>query len=143
LPFFELPLPWVGWYEAIEDLIDTLPDSEFAPWQLERLPDNWQSRTFLLGLNANATSGAQIYFDEESPSPTIHVRGGQQNQRGFVGGRVVQMTPRALARFQTFPDWYELPEKKALACRVIGNAVPCLLYQKIVEYVLERLSNVG
>lgn len=42
-------------------------------------------------------------------------------------GRVVKMTPRALARFQSFPDWYQLPEKTALACRIIGNAVPPLL----------------
>jgi site-specific DNA-cytosine methylase len=28
----------IGWYQAIEDLIPTLPPSEFAPWQLERLP---------------------------------------------------------------------------------------------------------
>jgi DNA (cytosine-5)-methyltransferase 1 len=27
-----------GWYEAIEDLIPGLPDSQFAAWQLERLP---------------------------------------------------------------------------------------------------------
>jgi DNA (cytosine-5)-methyltransferase 1 len=46
-------------------------------------------------------------------------------------GRVVRMTPRALARFQAFPDTYALPDKAALACRVIGNAVPPLLMQTI------------
>src|SRR3989304_5632384 len=30
---------WVGWYEAIEDLIPTLPESHFAEWQLRRLPE--------------------------------------------------------------------------------------------------------
>lgn len=42
LPMFadmETTRPWVGWYEAIEDLIPTLPDSKFAPWQLKRLPE--------------------------------------------------------------------------------------------------------
>ena len=34
---FGLP-KWVGWYEAIEDLIPILPESKFAPWQLDRLP---------------------------------------------------------------------------------------------------------
>lgn len=28
---------WIGWYEAIADLVDDLPETEFAPWQLERL----------------------------------------------------------------------------------------------------------
>lgn len=49
---------------------------------------------------------------------------------------VVAMTPRCLARFQSFPDWYELPIKKTLAARGIGNAVPPLLYQRIVEGLL-------
>ena len=31
-------LPWNGWYGAIEDILDTLPESAFAPWQLTRLP---------------------------------------------------------------------------------------------------------
>lgn len=30
--------PWVGWYEAIEDLIPGLPESEFAPWQKRAMP---------------------------------------------------------------------------------------------------------
>lgn len=50
-----------------------------------------------------------------------------------IHGRVVRMTPRALARFQTVPDWYALPEKNALACRIIGNGVPCLMMQRIME----------
>lgn len=35
---FGLP-KWIGWYEAIEDLIPTLPESRFAQWQLDRLPE--------------------------------------------------------------------------------------------------------
>ena len=31
-------LPWTGWYAAIEDLLDTLPPTEPAPWQLARMP---------------------------------------------------------------------------------------------------------
>jgi len=42
------------------------------------------------------------------------------------------MTPRALARFQSFPDDYILPDSNRLACKIIGNAVPPLMYQKIV-----------
>jgi site-specific DNA-cytosine methylase len=48
-------------------------------------------------------------------------------------GRVVAMTPRCLARFQSFPDSYELPESKALAAKGIGNAVPPLMMQRIYE----------
>jgi site-specific DNA-cytosine methylase len=43
------------------------------------------------------------------------------------------MTPRALARMQSVPDWYVLPGKVALACKIIGNGVPCLMMQRIME----------
>ena len=46
---------------------------------------------------------------------------------------MVRMTPRALARFQSFPDTYTLPENTALACRIIGGAVPPLLIQRLAE----------
>jgi site-specific DNA-cytosine methylase len=48
-------------------------------------------------------------------------------------GRVVRMTPRALARFQSIPDSYILPDNNKLACTVIGNGVCPLLYQRIIE----------
>lgn len=39
---FPAPLPahepWRCWYEAIKDLVSDLPESQFAPWQLELLP---------------------------------------------------------------------------------------------------------
>lgn len=37
LPPYPAKQPWVGWYEAIEDLIPTLPPSAFADWQKARL----------------------------------------------------------------------------------------------------------
>ena len=52
-------------------------------------------------------------------------------------GRVVRLTPRALARFQSVPDSYQLPARAALACRTIGNAVPCLVAQRVTESLLD------
>jgi DNA (cytosine-5)-methyltransferase 1 len=190
-------LPWIGWYEAIQDIIDTLPDSEFAPWQLARLPANVREsvllsnarteysnglfsgtepslsitrqhngrlRALLLDGQANANgttctsvadcvpafavkaqSGARhaaravLIGDGDTyrpvvsgnePSPT---HGASAIARALVPHRVVKMTPRALARFQSFPDWYELPQRNALAGRIIGNAVPPLLMQRVME----------
>ena len=165
-PLFDSRLPWVGWYEAIEDLIDTLQPSQFAPWQLERLPEEFQSslvhasgtsmvtvnicepsatlvsshktalpRAFILNgtPNANTTSGVMRYDDEPAPTQGNTDRVGNQPRAWLSAGRVVKMTPRALARFQSFPDWYVLPDKAKLACTVIGNAVPPLLYQRVIE----------
>jgi site-specific DNA-cytosine methylase len=48
-------------------------------------------------------------------------------------GHVVSMTTRALARFQSLPDSYRLPENKSLACTIIGNGVPSLMGLRIFE----------
>jgi site-specific DNA-cytosine methylase len=47
--------PWHGWYEAIEDLIPSLPESQFAPWQLERLGSFAPSGDFLQMSMATST----------------------------------------------------------------------------------------
>lgn len=49
---FERRDRWVGWYEAIEDLIPTLPDSKFAPWQLDRMPEEHKN-LLVHGTNSN------------------------------------------------------------------------------------------
>lgn len=249
VPYLAEPKPWVGWYAAIEDLLDTLPESQFAPWQLARLPQ--LLATTLVGVNgyegnvvtaqevepsmtitANHNQlglkaflmpgGGNTNFDEaypgrgcryanepamtvtatskeggampkaflvqvqgeggdgiryadepmqtvaanhmaskyrawlvdganttedqlsirESAQPALTVTSGgpKHPTRALLSsGRVVALTPRALARFQSFPDWYELPPNARLAAKGIGNAVPPLLYQRIIEPLLEGL----
>jgi DNA (cytosine-5)-methyltransferase 1 len=221
-------LPWNSWFSAIEDLIPDLPDSQFAPWQLDRMPDELKSflmmtgntnrkdsnisgrgildidqpantvttygngslpRAFLLGQgerskpkngllpadtitgNSNQT-GIKAYlmpvngegstgFGKNRPAMTITsghicskyrafvINSGNTTSRDFVTtchknepvftvttmakmaplkvycqGRVISMSPRALARFQGFPDWFVLPDNRGLACRGVGNALP-------------------
>lgn len=220
---FVLP-PWVGWHEAIADLISELPESRFADWQLERL-DRLIDTTLIgnqsdaaggamlankadpagsvLGSDANklrafvvhptearetsrakpraficdsqnsqrenitadagspafsvcASSGAcQSHLPRaflassqnagreitavhgESPSMTVCVSNGRRPahmpRAWLETGHVVTMTPRCLARFQSVPDDYRLPASPALAVRVIGNGVPCLLMQRVIE----------
>jgi DNA (cytosine-5)-methyltransferase 1 len=208
VPPLPAPRVWRGWYASIDDLIDDLPESELAQWQMERLPDVIRSmlianggfrdelvtrdpnqpsftitantnqtgvrallmdsanqsgaamrtaiesamtvetyrkscrpralrptRAVLIGdQSANAGSGVQI---READKPAMTVRalsgGGSVPRAIDARSRVVSMTPRALARFQAFPDSYELPDGNGLACRVIGNAVPPLMYEKLVR----------
>jgi site-specific DNA-cytosine methylase len=241
--------PWRGWYEAIEDLIPRLPESQFAPWQMDRLPEELKTflinnnscgdgtlstrpadrpaftvvstigekgampRAFLVpgdtfimnSANRNSNNGcgttrnkdAPVFTvtsmkkhgslkafilgqggrsslkDGEQPADTVTANnnqtgvkalivGGQyqtpntggkrivQNTggdrpvwtitasdkldtRAYVGGKVVSMTPRCLARFQDFPDWFVLPDNRELACRGIGNALPPSLYRAVLR----------
>lgn len=240
LPNLPQPERWIGWYEAIEDLIPGLPESKFAPWQLERLPVELQTcligggntqkefvtsrarlatepamtiftdlknngRAFIVDQNyGNPNTGGNerilsikqgdepvftigaggqkreirawlnddgipddvkaeidtkldkvfvewqagntailvaqggydgnvVHRSIDEPSFVITANNNQQNgvRAWLSAGRVVAMTPRALARFQSVPDNYILPTSNKLACTVIGNGVPCLLAEKI------------
>lgn len=277
VPMLPQPVPWVGWYAAIEDLIPTLPESRFAKWQLARLDagvlknmqigpnffvgganksasflefavenrvsipgirngdepmntvpadsaTNACGRAFLVGgantsegqaapgvgvssadeptrcVNASNSShwrafivdgkpanhaGALQVLDADTPINTVTASQPRHPLRAFLvtnqnaapnasagprvyaadepdgvviagsasrtrawleQGRVVAMTPRALARFQSMPDWYVLPEKNSLSCKIIGNGVPSKLARVMVESVLpvigfERMSD--
>jgi len=187
-------LPWQGWYAAVEDLLDGLPESRFAAWQLARLPeslgtylvggsntsdeqaapgvgvsgqaeparcvagnsDRWRA---VLVDNGNPNRNGGIVHTANQPCVTVLAQADRVPLRAFLvedrrasgfanetvrasdtpprawleQGRVVQMNARCLARFQSVPDSYALPEKNKTAYRVIGNGVPPLFSQRIAE----------
>lgn len=202
VPYLPQPVPWVGWYAAIEDLIDDLPAARFASWQLARLPEllkgnlimqvqgeggdgvRWDTepmqtvtsnhgvnkyRAFLINESStmemraaagsaaaqvasprnmaqrawlvdSMNSGREISVrerDEPALTITCDAKPSHKARALFDCGRVVAMTTRALARFQSFPDWYELPDNTRLAAKGIGNAVPPLMYRRVMESLLE------
>ena len=214
LPHLPAPVPWVGWYAAIEDLLPTLPESRLAPWQLARLPEELRAAVLVGGgntqlkqvnskarqadepmftvtsatkmgdnravlvpglLNSDCTTMTTrdgdawsvtvttshnqrdmraVLLDMHNAARDATVRGANEpcstqgssmasrpsHQLAVLPSRVVSMTPRALARFQSVPDAYRLPDKRTLAARVIGNMVPPLLMQRIAENMLEALG---
>lgn len=167
VPALPAPVRWVGWYEAIEDLIPGLPRGKFADWQIARLPQDIKTYLFAQGGYDNTLTLAE----KSSPAHTVTANTNQISIRAFIvdgqpcdngekltiknnnepvytiaasvnhrparawlsSGRVVRMTPRCLARFQSLPDWYKLPDNNKLAGVIIGNGVPCLMYQRIAE----------
>lgn len=176
LPILPQKEKWIGWYEAIEDLIPSLPETQFAEWQLKRLA-KMDLASLLVGCKSQGAKYSNDIKQELEPSQTINTQicqmkafivDDKQGKRlpdgtrsvairqkqeptftvqtshpiraWLAQGKVVSMIPRALARFQTFPDQYILPDTKTLSCKIIGNAVPCLMYQKIIEQFLPFLS---
>lgn len=247
LPPYPSPSRWIGWYEAIEDLIPTLPESKFADWQLDRLPEELgnalltnvfptsngkkhyeegepaytvdtlteqKAKAFVMDCQqTRPQSGGNLTIrDQNEPFPTVRVETNINAQKAFLingdnasrdltqrsesepsfalaainkcthraflvdgkphnfagelsvtgqaapvptltatqpqhpfrawlsQGRVVSMTPRALARFQSVPDTYLLPDNKKLACTIIGNGVPCRMAEAIVRTVIDAIS---
>lgn len=202
LSLLSLPLPWVGWYEAVKHRIPEFTDTEWADWQIPRLPADVRN-SFLVGSGNNSfadaspgrgvrhaqepahtitsstrgkmtaflmhggnsgANGDRYRFDNE-PSFTVTAsnrvvwrsclvsgcdattRRDEQSSfkvcasfgdkgtvpRAGIEGRVVKLSMGALADLQSFPKTYQLPTAKTLASKIIGNAVPPLLMQRVIE----------
>lgn len=204
LPALPDPALWRGWFNAIADLLDDLPDSQLAQWQIDRLPDGFltsllpasdmrnfslrnadepartvevssgnlpkailcgthQSGGVAVGtregsipsftITANSVgrvravlvSGTAGDFHHgkvsksvatrvgDSPSLTVNASAWKCPPKVCLGYRVVQLSPRCLARLQSVPDWYALPSSNRIACTVVGNGVPPLMSEAIVS----------
>ena len=91
------------------------------------------SKAVLVAGLLNSESTTLTQRDGDEPACTVTTSHNQRDARSWTGARVVSMTPRCLARFQSVPDDYRLPTKRTLAARVVGNMVPPLLMQRIAE----------
>jgi len=209
---FIQPMPqaqkWIGWHQAIEDLLPNLPETKLADWQVTRLnaafekEQNLENRQFVIEKSgailvpgSNATSFTFRHQNEPSatisdtqrvgnrpkavlicekpvtvtralliqsknanqeygsgfresgePATTVITDGKPSHQPKALlipalnSARVVQISSRCLARFQTLPDWYNLPAKNNLACKGIGNGVPCSFAKAIVQSLIGENS---
>lgn len=139
-------VPHNGWYEAVESLHNRWEPSALAKWQIERLP-----RTCALHgpvLVAGGSAGKNIPFAQcWEPSFTIKaVAGTREPVRVAMPpamDEVLKICPRSIARLQSFPDDFRLPQDSRLACHVVGNAVPPLMARRILENAAAAISCFG
>lgn len=194
--------PWNGWYDAVNHRIHEFQSSQWANWQIPRLPSEIRDSFLVGGANTNLADAAEgrgvryadepcptiaanakrnincflmhstnagadghryCYEDEPSftvlashhgvhrawlvsgtdgtsrhdrqPSFTITASQGEHGTRPkaqFASG-VYRLSVGALADIQSFPPSYKLPPTTGLAMRIIGNAVPPLLMQRVIE----------
>jgi DNA (cytosine-5)-methyltransferase 1 len=90
-------------------------------------------RAFIVDGQANDNGETITIRGDEEPFFVASASQAKRPVRAYTSGRVVRMTPRCLARFQSVPDTYILPEKASLACTVIGNGVPCLMAEVLIR----------
>lgn len=136
IPALPIPIDWAGWWDSVKDLNpDTFPESRFAQWQIDRLPANPET----IIVHSNDMRSMPV---RKSNEPVFTVMAGSSKRyatstlpRIYIEQcqKVVRATPRCLARWQTVPDWYVLPSKRGLSVYLIGNGVPCLLMQRVLE----------
>jgi DNA (cytosine-5)-methyltransferase 1 len=142
-PLFDERQPWIGWYKAIEDLIDTLPEMDFPPLITEKIFNEDRDCelsvvSFLVDTQNTHGTFPTIRLSKE-PAPVISEQTRTDSLRAFIYNDEIELCKNirlmecSLMRIQSFPDSYILPAKVKLACTVIGNAVPPLLYQRVIE----------
>lgn len=137
---------YVGWYSVTSDLIDGLDEVNLPNWLLGKLneigidPNNVSKPLYVAGDAPGATGIPHAYADK--PVPTITAN----THLPFVimpDGRVLQVSPRMIARLQGLPDSYQLPTDnsgrtlKGLSKKIVGNGVPVQLTQAVFGPVLD------
>lgn len=98
--------------------------------------DAHPNRAFLLDGQPNGNNTSVTIREGDEPMFTIQSSADRKPTRAFTGYRIVRLSARCLARFQTIPDNYILPTSNKLAATIIGNGVPCELQRRIVESML-------
>lgn len=131
----------IGWYEAIADKVHDLPDSQLAEWQWKRIPKMFNSINAILIENTGARSDRELQTRAaDEPCWTLRAMGqdGHYHRANAVlNTRIVALDIACLARLQSFPDNYQWSGKKSLDGKIIGNSVPPLMYQKILQSIIQ------
>lgn len=87
------------------------------------------ARAVMLTTQNNAWGDGMRRGDE----PAFTMSATQGIKTRVIVQTVKRLNPLALARLQSFPRWYRLPDSAKLATTIIGNAVPSLMARRICE----------
>ena len=131
---------WVSVKEAIDDLKHKEEDNEILQHiYTEHSPEFIEKiKNTPVGKSVNPKySEAFFRCEPDKPSNTV-----KENHGGvfvhYEKDRV--MTPRELARLQSFPDSFKFKGKKSNILVQLGNAVPCMMAREIAKQVKQYLS---
>lgn len=130
---------WVSVRTAIDDLKDLPEDNEFSHILTRHSADiRERINKTPIGKSLNPKYSEAFHrCDPDQPSTTV-----KENHGGvflhYEKDRV--MTPRELARLQSFPDSYKFSGTKSNILKQLGNAVPCGLSAVVAKSVLAAFS---
>jgi hypothetical protein len=130
--------------EAIVDLIGELPQCDLLPDQKKVVEALDTGEAMLVERTGYRNSKPKVRL---SPQPCFTIKAaistdGKRSNRNkclnivLPGGDVRRLTPHALARLQSFPDDYKLPDQMKDAEPLLGLAIPPLLAKVIFESLI-------
>lgn len=134
----------VGWYEALADLIPSLPPSELLPAQVSVLEEKL---SFVPGGEALLIERTKYRDKPQVREPAepcwtitksiFHDHKGANRNRfidvWLASGEVKALSVEAISRLQGFPNWYYLPDKVSVAGSILGYSVPPPLIRALVS----------
>ena len=134
----------IGWDAVIGD--EHLVEAEFPPSLAFRLPPpcgvlaerDLPSRCLIDTQYSSKEMGRRRNITIRQagrPAFTICRSHRKRNVRVWQDGKAFKLLPRGFARLHSFPESFILPKSRQLAIGVIGDAVPPLMAQRILETV--------
>jgi site-specific DNA-cytosine methylase len=129
IPQFPEQSESIGWYQAIADLIPNCQQSEFAGWQKNMTMGI--TKPFVMSSTEQRSNTVRY-----SNQPIFTIKASDRNPRALLeSGETIQLGLDCLARLQSFPKDYIWEGKIEPIRKGIGNAVPPLLYEKVIRSV--------
>ncbi len=143
----------ISWYDAITDLIPTLPEWHLTDSQKERLTEYFNQditqdsfkipNLAIQNAGNRKKDGEQNHTIRFAYKPVFTLKAMSGNIRVnphqvtlVVDGKVLRTTIECYARWQSFPYNYQFSGDFKLDMRGVGNAVPPLMFSQIVRSVL-------
>jgi site-specific DNA-cytosine methylase len=94
------------------------------------------SRAVLVDCKGHRFSSDYTTVGIDSPSFGIRASAANQCRAVLDSIDIRALDYRCLARLQSFPDWYQWGSRSGKNCRAIGNAIPPLFAQRVIESIL-------
>jgi site-specific DNA-cytosine methylase len=138
--------PVKGWWEAIADLIPTLPKAEATATQRSLIDDKSDEGNFLIRRVGSRKGSDRLYTPDE-PAFTIRAFGRSSSNHWHqadicIDGELHALTPQACLRLfgdKEIADNIWLPPAKCLAMEVVGNGASWVMFKELFEMLIDEI----
>ena len=137
------------WYSAIEDLIESAPDSKFESrsesenWEMTRIKDMVRKGKLdpskpIITMGGSASSGVAAAANAGGPAPTLLSTSRSVPRIILPDGTVKRVTPEMMRRLMGLPESYPIPSNPKIAKEVLGNGVDGAFTRALIDPLLNR-----
>lgn len=137
------------WYSAIEDLVESAPDSKFDSrsesenWEMARIKDMVRKGKLdpskpIITMGGSASRGLAAAANAGGPAPTLLSTSRSVPRIILPDGTVKRVTPEMMRRLMGLPESYPIPSNPRIAKEVLGNGVDGAFTKALIDPLLNR-----